>query len=321
VETFSIVFENVNYVGPTIEEPVTMGNVLLAPMPPDPQFDESFEIGAIVRVAANTLEQAKRRASLLLANAVTVLTYALCRQAMPEGRDKSDVLVDMSIEEEEDVTIRKWREELQGAAKSSPDTDYNHVHVITVLRSLGWFPERPKGKLSESVSDPVAQKLLRILNDRQSSSLGEYAESLALAVTYLQRSMESEGAHSLIDAITGLEALFGPRGADLFYPIAATVGYGVAYTSAGRNDPEKCLETWKQVKDIYRDRSQLVHGDRLSISAQDAISDAERMLVESIEFCVRHERTILACHGIQQWLDMVRFGCRDALVPEETPSS
>jgi hypothetical protein len=320
METFTIVFENVEYAGPGLEESVTLGNVLLAPMPPDPDFDMSLDTGAIVPVVASTLQEAQNQATLLLANAVTVLTYAACRQAMPEGQGKFNMPMSILVVGKETSKIRKWREGLQGVTESNLDTGSDHVRVIRSLASRG-VPYKPSGELSNLACSPVAQRLLQILNDRQSSSSGEYTEPLVFAVTYLQRSVESEGAHSLVDAISGLETLFGPRAADPFYPIAATVAYGVSYTSPDRNDPDKRLETWKRVKSIYRERSQLVHGDRLSTTAPDAISDALKMLVESIEFCVRHESRIIACGGITPWVEKAHFGCPEALVPEETATS
>ncbi|MCE5193521.1 hypothetical protein LLF88_06280 [bacterium] len=320
MEIFTIVFENVEYAGQTIEEPITIGGVLLAPTPPDPGFSTSFETGAIIQVSASALDEAERQADLLLANAVTVLTYAVCRLAMPEGQGKFNMLMAIRVLKKEDNKTRKWREGVQGMTESSPSADADHVRVIRSLASRG-LPYKPNGVLSTIVSGPVAQRLLQILSDRQSSSSTDHTRSLAFALTYLQRSVESEGAHSLIDAISGLETLFGPRGTDPFYPIAATVGYGVSYTSADRTDPDKRLETWKRVKSIYRERSQLVHGDRLSSTAPDAISDALKMLVESIEFCVKHESEIVACGGITQWVEKAHFGCPQALVPQETSPS
>ena len=120
---------------------------------------------------------------------------------------------------------------------------------------------------------------------------------------------------NLPPTFTGLEALFTPRKADIFYPTAATIGYGVIYTSAGRDDPAVRLATWKGVKDLYAKRSRLVHGDELCNEVPHGVSSVEKMLVESIGFCVLHTKTILACGGIPSWLDKVRFGVPEALEP------
>jgi hypothetical protein len=320
MEIFTIEFENVEYAGEAIREPITIGNVLLAPMPPDYINGTSFQTGAIIQVAAETLDEAVSQANLLLASAVTVLTYAVCQQAMTDGQGKFNMPMTIRVLKKEDSQMRTWREALQTVTESSPNTNSDHVRVIRSLATRG-LPYVPNGKLSVILSNPATQNLLEILNGRNSLTSSDYKRSLAFALTYLQRSVESEGAHSLIDAISGLETLFGPREYDLRYPIAATVGYGVAYTSPHRNDPAKRLQIWNQVRKIYDERSRVAHGDRLSPTAPDAISDALKMLVESIEFCARHENEIVACNGITKWVEKAHFGCPEAIVPEETPTS
>lgn len=286
----------------------------------------SSETAAVVQVMANTPEEAKKLATFSLENAITVLTYALCRQAMVESHGSQwgelDLHLVFSQDIEENSRVRTWRRQLQGVTEGSSDEGAGQVLVMhsTGIRSL---PRLEGGNLARFVSDPATQMLWQILSRDTASKSDpvqtEYEGPIVSAATYLRRSMESEPPHDLIDAFTGLEALFTPRKTDIFYPTAATIGHGVAYTSAGRDDPSVRLATWKQVKDLYAERSRLVHGDRLSEKIPHAASAVPKMLVEGIEFCLVHESMIVGCGGIRSWLDKVRFGCPEALVTEGDP--
>jgi hypothetical protein len=226
----------------------------------------------------------------------------------------------LSQDLKETERVRAWRRRLQGVPEDSSDEGAGKVLVVHSIgiRSL---PRLEGGNLTTFVSDPATQMLWRILNrdtafepaSKPDPIFTEYADSITSAAIYLRHSMESDPPHDLIDAFTGLEALFTPRKADIFYPTAATIGYGVIYTSAGRDDPAVRLATWKDVKDLYGKRSRLVHGDELCNEVPHGVSSVEKMLVESIVFCVLHTKTILACGGIPSWLDKVRFGVPEAL--------
>jgi len=209
-------------------------------------------------------------------------------------------------------------------AEGSPDETAGRV-LVTKSDHIRALPRLVGGSLARFVSDPATQMLEEILNGHSTFGTDpvqvEYADSIASAATYLRRSMESDPPHDLIDAFTGLEALFTPRRVDVFYPTAATIGYGVAYTSAGRADPSQRLATWKSVKELYGKRSRLVHGDRVPDGVPHGTSRVEKMLVEGIEFCLLHGSAILACGGITSWLDMVRFGCPETLQSGDNPPS
>lgn len=338
---YTIDFVDVQHIGTFLEgETAEIGNVLLATVPPDyiENVAGDFALSgtaAIVRVKADTEEEARNRASLSLENAITTLTYAFFRQAIVECHigqsgepDSLHAVIVMNAEENSKEWA--WRRQLQGVPESSLDEDAGRVLVQEFLRS-NTLPRLSGGNLVRFISDEVAQRLWQILSRdktrKMDSADREYAESVASAATYLRRSLESEPPHDFIDAITGLEALFTPSTPDLFYPVGATVGYGVAYTCAGRDDPSVRLATWGNVKKLYGERSRLVHGDHLSKKGQKekttqtpprARLTVERMLADGIEFCLLHEAMILRCGGINSWLDKVRFGYPEALEPNSS---
>lgn len=328
---YTIDFVNVHHIWTFLEgETAEIGNVLLATVPLG--WEEDFGqsgTAAIVRVKADTEEEARDRASLSLENAITTLTYAFFRQAIVECHigqpGQPDFLHGVIVVNgEENSRQWAWRRRLQGVPDSSPDDDAGRVLVQQFLKS-SILPRRRRGKLAKCISDHGTQRLWQILSrDRActtDTASREYSESVASAATYLRRSLESEPPHDFVDAVTGLEALFTPNTPDPFYPVGATVGYGVAYTSGGRDEPSTRLATWRSVKELYGERSRLVHGDHLSKKEQKAGRTqitprahltVERMLADSIEFCLLHETMILKCGGINTWLDMARFGCPEA---------
>lgn len=322
MDRYTIVIENVQHVGMLVGETVRMGNVTIAPVPLHLiDYLGSSGTAAVVEVMAGTDQEARGLAALLLDEAITVLTFALCRQALVEGQGcpfgDLGMVMGISGQTDECSAVRAWRRQAQSLTLDSPDDDSGRVLVIQSA-SVRALPRLEGGNLARFLSEPATQTLVQIMNkhfgghgDRVQN---EYAESIAFAATCLRHSMESEPPHDLLDAVAGLEALFTPRKKDpMFYPIAAMVGYGVAYTCPDRNDPSVRLATWKEVKGLYGTRSRLVHGDRLANGVPTGVSRVERMLVESIEFCLSHGRMILACQGIPNWLDMARFGFPEAV--------
>ena len=321
---YTIEFANVQHIGTlNNRERVRIGNVLLGPVPFDSTNGMSpWRTAAVVQVDANTAEEAEKLAVSSLENAITVLTYVLCRQAMvelPKIHDEFDGDTTISQVLDEDSDQRIWRRQLQGVPEDSPDEGESKVLVMnfTRFRLLHRFVS---GNLERFVSDRTTQMLWQILSGDFEESISRtdkvhirHMDSVGFAATYLRRSMESRPPHDLIDAFSGLETLF----ADGTTPIATDVGDGVAYTSASRNDPSAIEDIQKSVKDLYNDRSRLVHGDHLVGEISHAASTAEKMLVESIGFCLMHENMIVECGGIKSWLGKIRLGCREALEPKD----
>lgn len=325
METYTVVVGDVQHVGMLMDETVVIGNVILGPVPGELRYylGESGT-AAVVQVVASAEDEAKKLAEASLENAITVLTYAFCRQSMVE-QDGSplgqlDMIGAVVAHYDENEQLRSWRRGLQRITRGGSNEVAGRV-VVTRTTLLNLLPRRTDGTLVPYVSDLPTQTLWQILNRdetfRTDSLHTEYADSTAAAAVHLRHSMEADQPHKLIDAFTGLEALFTPRRADVFYPVGATIGYGVAYTCAGRRDPTARLTTWKLVKDLYGERSRLVHGDRLSNGTPHAASNVEKMLVEAIEFCLIHKDMMLSCGGITSWLDMVRFGCPESLERED----
>jgi len=331
---YTIDFADVHHIWMFLEgETAEIGNVLLASVPSGLAAEADLGqsgTAAIVRVKAETEEEAKNKARSSLENAITTLTYAFFRQAVVEChvgvvRQPDFLHGEIVVNDEENSRQRAWRRQVQGVPESSPDEDAGRVLVQRFLNS-NTLPRRLGGKLARFVSDRGTQRLWQILSrdraHKADTAEREYAESVASAAVYLRRSLESEPPHYFVDAVTGLESLFTPSTPDSFYPVAATVGYGVAYASFGRDEPSTRLATWRSVKELYGERSRLVHGDHLSKKDQKAGRTqiaprarltVERMLTNSIEFCLLHETMILKCGGINNWLDMARFGCPEAL--------
>jgi hypothetical protein len=294
---------------------IAVGPVRLAACRPVDAGHNTRHADAIVDVVARSQDKAMMIAAAHFSKAVAILDYAMFRENGDNGSESSTKPY---------YVVPRWDAldgypilpHNNGGGNEAPSNCIRMYQESTPRRGPFNCPRISCSTVAVDVySHHVPDLIDMVFPTKPSMSKGQKALHLAIfaATDQLHKSIRhdiyTEGRElSLLRAITGLESLFTPLGADSPKATASAVGYGAVFASLACNTRHERLTRWNRVKELYETWGRIVSGSKTDEPTERDVLDARAILADGIESCIASSDAISAV-GLQEWITRRRFGC------------